>query len=316
MINLIAGSKIFMFFSGWPFWICAIVMMLVVLIYILMGGFKAVVKTDILQYVAMLFIMVLLFIILFKGSIIPPSDWNIFTISLPNLIGFFIAGILFPFAMPDMWQRVYSSKNKQTLKRGIISSAIIYFVFAFLLILIALTVKSQFPGADPDLALLHGFGSLLPTGLLGLSVVLLFAAIMSTIDTSIFTSSSAIIQDYFNWNKKKTIKNIRRVIFIVSVLGALAAIAVQNLVIGAYIFIAALVVLAMIVIITWMKIRVRSLTLLSGFVLGLVVFFIALIVGMTTGSLQPTIVLYSLVATLIGLLAGSIVSYFKYRKFR
>ena len=64
VLNLMAGTKLFMFFTSWPFWLCAMIVMLVVLGYLLMGGFKAVVKTDILQYVAMIAILVLLTIVL------------------------------------------------------------------------------------------------------------------------------------------------------------------------------------------------------------------------------------------------------------
>ncbi len=313
VINLIAGAKIFVYFSGWPFWMCALVMMIVVLIYILMGGFKAVVKTDILQYVAMLFILVLLVLILFKGSVIPPTEWNLFNIDKLSLIGFFLAGILFPFAMPDLWQRVYSSKDKKALKRGIIGSTIVYAIFAFILSLISLTVKVNFPGVDPDLALIYGFGNMLPTGLLGLAVVLLFAAIMSTIDTSIFTASSAIIQDFFKWDKRKTVKNIKKTIFILAILGTLTTIIIQDLIIGTFIFIAVLVILSIIVFTTWIKIRTKSTTLFFGLLFGLLAFFYFIITGLITKNLQPTIAVYSILATIIGLGIGAIISYFKYK---
>jgi len=188
IMNLMAGTKIFVFFSGWPFWICAIIMISIVLVYMLMGGFKAVVKTDNLQYAAMIIILALMAFMLFSGSLIPASEWNFFRADIGTMVGFFLVGILFPFAMPEMWQRVYASKNRKSLKKGLLLSALVYFIFSFLLALVAITIKVKFPGVDPDLALIHGFANLLPTGLLGLAAVLLFAAIMSSIDTYIYSS--------------------------------------------------------------------------------------------------------------------------------
>ena len=208
VMNLIAGTKIFVFFTDWPFGLCSCIMIFIVLIYVLMGGFKAVVRTDIIQYIIIIFLLILLTFILFNGSLIPVSEWNFFKMDISLIIGFFVIGILYPFATADLWQRVYASKNKKTLKKGIILAALVYAGFAFLLGLVALTIKARFPEIDPDLALIYGFNHLLPRGLLGLSVVLLFAAIMSTIDTDIFTGSSIIVQDFFNWNKQRTIKNL------------------------------------------------------------------------------------------------------------
>ncbi len=177
VLNLIAATKIFVFFTGWPFWLCAIIVAFIVLSYLLMGGFRAVVKTDVIQYIAMIFILGVLTILTFKSSLISSADWNLFNTDISTLAGFFIMGVLYPFAMPELWQRVYSAKDKITLKKGLLASALIYFIFALFLGLAALGIKAQFPNIDPDIALIHGFKNLLSPGLLGLSMVLLFSAI-------------------------------------------------------------------------------------------------------------------------------------------
>lgn len=309
VMNLIAGTKLFVFFSGWAFWLCASIMMLIVLAYLLMGGFKAVVKTDILQYVAIIFIIAMLALLLFKGSLIPASEWNLFNADIGTIVGFFLVGLLFPFAMPELWQRVYSSKNKKTLRNGLLLSSVVYGIVAILLAMVALTVKVKFPGIDPDLALMHGFANLLPVGLLGLSVVLLFAAIMSSLDTYIFTGASAIVHDFFEWDKKTTVKNIRKVIFILAVIGTLISIAIQSLIIGSYIFVAALVILAVPVIATWINKGIKQRTLLWGFSVGVIGYVIFLV--KTISNVTPTIVIVALLSTLVGLGIGGIVSLFK-----
>ena len=308
IINIIAGTKIFTFFTGWPFWVSAILMTFVILVYLLLGGFKAVAKTDILQYIAMIFIMGLLAFLLFNGSIIPSSDWNFFVSDIGTLIGFFIIGIMFPFASPDLWQRVYSSKGKRELKNGLIISVIIYAFMALLLALIALTVKAQFPTIDPDLALIHGFANLLPAGLVGLAVVLLFAAIMSSLDTYIFTGASACIQDFFNWDKKEIVRNIRKVIFGFTILGTLIAVFIQDLIIGSYTFVAFYSVLAIPVIATWIKSNIKQNSLIYGFILGALGTLLFLIFSLSKGEVTPTIVLAAIGSTTIGLFFGGLIS--------
>jgi SSS family solute:Na+ symporter len=311
ILNLIAGTKIFTFFTGWPFWLCAIIMIIVVLLYLLMGGFRAVVRTDFIQYIAMLLILVLLALTIFNGSLIPASEWNLFQTDILTMFGFFLVGLLFPFAMPDMWQRVYASKNKKTLKKGILFSALVYFIFAFLLALIALTVKVAYPEIDPDLALLYGFANLLPQGFLGLAIVLLFAAVMSSIDTYIFTGASSIIQDFSDWSRQETIKNIKKVIFILAVFGTAISILLQSLVIGSYIFVASLTILAVIVIATWIKKDIKPRTLVFGFVFGIIGYIIYLV--KTINNVSPTIVVIALISTLLGLFIGAIVTFLRKR---
>ncbi len=312
IMNLIAGTKIFVFFTSWPFWICSIIMVFIVLVYLLMGGFKAVVRTDILQYAAMFFILIFLALSLFGGTLIPPSEWNFFKADIGTMIGFFLIGLLTPFAMPDLWQRVYSSKSKKTLRNGILLSAFVYFIFALLLALVALVVKLNFPAIDPDLALIHGFAYLVPSGFLGLAVLLLFAAIMSSIDTYIFTGASSIIQDFFNWDKRKTVRGIKKVIFCLAILGTIVAILIQNLVISSYIFISCVTVLSVVVITTWIKKKTKPLTLSIGFLIGLFCLASILIYfGLFAGGIKPILAIFALLSTIIGLLIGGAISFFK-----
>jgi len=309
VLSLMAGAKLFVFFTGWPFWLCASVMVIIVLAYLLSGGFRAVVKTDILQYIAMIFILMMLAIVMFSGSLVSVSEWGLFNADIVSIVGFFLAGILFPFALPDIWQRVYSSRDKSSLKRGLILAAVVYLLVAILLALVALTIKAKFPGLDPDLALVHGFANLLPAGLLGLSVVLLFAALMSSIDTYLFTGASAIIQDWFDWDKGKVVRGLKKVIFGLAVVGTLVSIIIQDLIIGSYIFVALSAVLAVVVIASWVNRKVSQRTLIWGLSVGTIGFFVFLF--STLQDISPMIVIIALVSTLAGLGIGGLVSLFK-----
>jgi Na+/proline symporter len=314
VMNLMAGTKIFVFFTGWPFVLCALIMVVVVLFYLLMGGFKAVVKTDIIQYAAMFLILIILVFSIFKGSTIPISEWNILKADIMTMIGFFVVGILIPFAMPDLWRRVYAAKDKKAFKRGTLVSIVVYMIFAFLLGLIALTVKINFPDIDPDLALIYGFKYLLPSGLLGLSIILLFAAIMSSVDTYFFTGSSAIVQDFFNFNKEKTVKNIKKTIFILAIFGTLISILIQNLIISTYIFVSLVLVLASIVVVTWIRKKIKPLTLTIAFIIGTILVVTLIVYYMFfAGGIIPEIAIMGVLSVIISLIIGGLVSKIKQR---
>jgi len=311
VVNLIAGAKIFTFFTGMSFWISSLIIMAIVLTYLVLSGYRAVVKTDVLQYFAIFFIMLILAVLLFSGSLIPASEWNFFSADLITIIGFFIVGLFVPFASPEIWQRVYSAKGKKEVIRGFLGSIVPYGIVAFLLALIALTVKINFPDVNPDVALIHGFANMLPPGILGISLVLLFSAIMSTIDTYAFTAASSIVNDFVKSTRKDMVKRMRIVITLVLILAVITAIAIQDLILGTYIFISLSMVLSVVVLATWIKKSIKQRSLLFGFIIGIMASLVFLIIGIVKGDVSPTIVVVSLIASVIGVVIGGIVSLFK-----
>jgi len=309
--NLIAATKLFVFFSGWSFWVATMVILVIVLAYIMLAGFRAVVKTDVFQYAAMFVIMVVLAVLLFQGSLIPSSEWDLFSVDGVTVFGFLLIGIMSTFGSPDLWQRVYAVKGSKQLKRGFILSIIVYAFMALLLGMLALTVKVLFPEIDPDFALVHGFATLLPAGLVGLSVILLFAALMSSIDTYIYTASSAFIQDFFNLRKRVTVTGIRITMALITVAAGVVAILIQDILQAGFLFISLGTLLSTIIFATWIKRSITERTLLFGFIIGFLCLSVVTIVMFIQGEIQPTIAIVALGAALLGLMIGGIVSVFK-----
>ena len=304
--NLIAGAKIFSIFTGWNFWLSALIISAVVLVYLLLGGFKAVVYTDIIQYIGIVAIIVLLAIVITRGLPIMSLDWNFFSAGTATIAGFLIIGLLLPFASPDLWQRVYSAKDKKTAMKGIFYSVLVYMVVCFALAIIALSVKALLPALDPDTALIYGFGKLLIPGLAGLAIVLLFAAVMSSIDTYAFTASSAIIQDFFrNLSKEKTVKYIKIILTLILVAATILVILLQNMVLSTYIFTGFVIVLAIPTLMTWIRKKISLITLTITFLVG----YVGIIYFLTTSPvIEPSLVPKMMAVSFSGLILGIIVS--------
>lgn len=116
---------------------------------------------------------------------------------------------------------------------------------------------------------------------------------------------------FFEWSKEKIVKNIRRVIFILAVLGLFASILIKDLIIGSYLFVAFAVVLAVPVMATWIKKEIKQKTLMFGFTFGIIGLIGYMVINLISGGgIQPMIVMAALGSSLIGLLIGAIVSKF------
>ncbi len=118
------------------------------------------------------------------------------------IIPFIIMGIMFPLLEPDIWQRTLAAKSVKHFKKSFIITTIIYIIFGFLLSIIAIIIKIKLPNIAADTALVAGFTQLLPSGLLGLGLVALFAAIMSSADSFAFISAGLLMNDIILRNKK------------------------------------------------------------------------------------------------------------------
>lgn len=309
IINLIAASSVFNFFTQISFSISASIIIISILIYMILGGFKAVVKTDLVQYIAILFILIIIIpIALFnsqnisQSQIINTINFDLFQAGISTIIGFLLLGFLFPFASPELWQRIYAFADTKTLKKSIIYSSLIYFLFGSMLTYLALIIKTKLPHIDPNIAFISGLTQMLPIGLTGLSLILLISAFMSSIDTYIFTASSALILNFTNNKDKNTIKKrIKITMTIISFIALILTIIISDLVDSIYLT-AFVVVLAIPTIVTYFNPNINKNILKGGFFLGLISVLIMLPFEFSKDIISPNIILKGIGTTIIGMI--------------
>lgn len=193
----------------------------VVCIYLWFGGFKASVKTDIFQGVLMLPIIITVFIfpVHFTSEKIltafDPSQFG-FAIGLAFLQFFSLLG------QAESFQRVFASRDAQSLKRGL-------FIAFILLVLVAgsiayLGINFRFSGVvlDPSNLFIEGVLDVLPEWLSSLLIVSLIAAFMGTIDSSAF-AFGVLSAQMRKVNKEKIVQSIRLFTFLGILISALAS---------------------------------------------------------------------------------------------
>ena len=196
----------FMIGGDVPYLFYASLVALFSVLYITIGGFGAVIRTDILQIILMFggFVMLLLFAVAEFGG------FGILFSELPDLhkdftggfswqyivVWFFIA--LWTFVDPSFHQRAAAADSPKTARNGIFISIGFWTVFDFLTAFTGLYAFVILGGGleSPVLSYPILADQLLPIGLKGLFFVTLLATIMSTLDSYLFISGQTLGRDY------------------------------------------------------------------------------------------------------------------------
>ncbi|MFU8812611.1 MAG: sodium:solute symporter family protein [Balneolaceae bacterium] len=203
-------ALLFQFLTGGeaPVLFYAAVVALFSIIYITIGGFQAVVRTDILQIVLMFsgFILLIGYAVADFGGIptllqaLPDSHLDITGGNSWQyiLVWFFIA--LWTFVDPSFHQRAAAANSPETAKRGIFISIGFWLFFDILTCTAGLYAFAILGGGleQPLLAYPELAATLLPAGAIGLFFVSLLATIMSTLDSYLFLSGQTMGRDFLH----------------------------------------------------------------------------------------------------------------------
>ncbi len=223
---------------GIPFLWALIVATIFSLIYIWKGGFGAIVRTDILQFILMFggFILLIMFAWIKIGSPfemikqlpaehLSPTGGN----SIQYIfVWFFIA--LWTFIDPGFYQRCAAAKSPRSAQKGIIISVVFWFIFDSLTLTSGLYARVLLTN-QPGLFAFPALGqALLPPLFYGLFITGLLATIMSTIDSLGFISAFTFGRDIVSRikrNNKNEIDNsaslIRLGLIVMAVIAILLA---------------------------------------------------------------------------------------------
>lgn len=236
LAEMIIGGKVLALVTGLPYWLSVIISSIVIFVYVYLGGVKSDVRTDLFQYL-MFFLLLIIGFVLFQNTSIDITQLNILSIGAVQIVGLIIMGIFIIFVSADVWQRAYSAKDTKTLKKGFKLAALSYLLVGIVISIIGLIIKINFPNINPNDAMIYGF-SQLPAGLLGIGLIAILAATMSTIDTGLIVGSLFVSRDiisrYKQTSKDELIRLTRIFIIVLCLLTTILAIFTDNLVFVIY----------------------------------------------------------------------------------
>lgn len=187
--------------------------------YLIYGGYKADVYTDVFLFFIMFigfFVLVYVLLSSFDGiefltANLPASHLKLTgDASVTFIIVWFLLA-LWTFADPGFHQRTYAAKNGNTAVKGILISIILWIIFDFFTNTTGLFARAILPNLqNPVLSYPLLADKILSSGLKGLFFIALFATIFSTSNSFFFLSGTTIGRDiFYNISKVKDENKIK-----------------------------------------------------------------------------------------------------------
>ncbi len=191
IVGTIGGAKIITEFGLMSYESAVFLTVFVVLAYIILAGFRAILLTDAIQA----FVIIVLLALVTYGIVSGTSVASIIGadttgVNLMTAVSFFIFGMLSLFSYSNMYQLVFAAKNRFVIKKSMLYSLFPIIIVCFLLLTIGLFMATHAPGTDSGLVFTSALKNFLPEYFLPFAIVLFFAGIMSSIDTNVYAISS------------------------------------------------------------------------------------------------------------------------------
>lgn len=210
-LTLFSGGVFMAQILGMKLWVCITILVVVSALFAMAGGLKAIAYTNVFQMLLLIAVAIILVVLsLVKaggmGTVVetvPPDYWNMFKpLSDPDfpwlalVIGYPVMGIWFWCTDQSMVQSVLGAKNMDQGRLGANLCAwlkvldIPLFILPGILCLVLLPDLKNSTDAYLQLA-----QTVLPSGLLGLVVVVMLAALISTIGSALNSLSTIFTLD-------------------------------------------------------------------------------------------------------------------------
>lgn len=221
-------SRLFGMAFNVPYWVCVVAMAVLTGVYVILGGYMATAINDFIQGIIMLggIIAVVAAVLYNNGGFIhavgelakiksdipvtqgqPGAFASFFGPDPINLLGVVLLTSLGTWGLPQMIHKFYTIKSEKAIKSGTVISTIFAIVIScgcyFLGGFGRLYNIAAFHKPDGTIAfdaIVPNMLSTLPDALIGIVIVLVLSASMSTLASLVMTSSSTLTLDFINKN--------------------------------------------------------------------------------------------------------------------
>jgi len=197
----------------------------VAVVYTVLGGLKAVIYTDTIQWTLLMFGLIFVglpFAFIEIGGMegirqtVAPEMLSLTNIAWQDLVYWAVTIIPIWFVGMTLYQRIYACKDEKTAKRAWYLAGVFEWpVMAFLGVLLGLFARvaadqgmflylgaEDISDTDPETGLPMLLRTVLPVGFLGVMMAAYFSAILSTADSCLMASSGNVVTDIIGKFKK------------------------------------------------------------------------------------------------------------------
>ena len=231
------------------------IMGLVAVIYTVMGGIKAVIYTDTVQWIILMGGLIFIGIPMAYNSVggwasiketLAPEMLTFSNISWQDIVYYVVTIIPIWFVGMTLYQRIYASRDVKTAKKAwFIAGLFEWPIMAFMGVALGMMAKvaadqgmfdylgaANISETDPEQGLPMLLRTILPVGLLGLMMSAYFSAILSTADSCLMASSGNVVTDFIQkftkrYNSDKSFMRLSQVVTLV--IGLLAILLASNM---------------------------------------------------------------------------------------
>jgi len=248
--QILAGAKLASStFEGLSLDQALLIMGVIAVLYTALGGLKAVIYTDTIQWIILLTGLTFIALPFTLHSIggwqearnyLGNEYFSLANVSWQQLVNWAFTIIPIWFVGMTLYQRIYAAKDEKTARRGwFVAGLFEYPVMAFIGVTLGLLARvailegtiAEYTVAniDPEMGLPILLKTILPVGLLGVIMAVYFSAIMSTADSCLMASSGNILTDVLNRHEhKNSLRYSQLLTLVVGAVALLLALKMEN----------------------------------------------------------------------------------------
>jgi SSS family solute:Na+ symporter len=210
-------------------------------VYTAIGGMRSNIYADAVSFVVMSLVLAvivplimadhrIMFAALPVGHLNPTAFGGMSFLLLSVLLS-----VVSSFMFMELWQRIFAAESAGTAKRAFLLSAVLQPPFIISAMLLGLAAATLYPGIDKGTAIFRVMFAFLPSGLLGLGMVAIFAILMSTVTSLVLVGGSTLYTDIFRLKGKEvtghaSLRHVRVLTLLFGVAALLMAFLVADLV--------------------------------------------------------------------------------------
>lgn len=248
--QILAGAKLAAStFDGLSIQNALLLMGTIAVIYTVLGGLKAVIYTDTVQWLILMFGLIFIGLPIAYHAVggidviketIAPEFLSLTNVSWQQLVNWAFTIIPIWFVGMTLYQRIYAAKDTKTAQRGwFIAGLFEYPIMAFIGVVLGMLARVALENGqligytagnlDAEMGLPVLLKTILPVGFLGIVLSAYFSAIMSTADSCLMASSGNILTDVLGkHNQKNSLRLSQLLTLVVGVVALLLALKMEN----------------------------------------------------------------------------------------
>jgi SSS family solute:Na+ symporter len=203
-------------------------------IYLLLGGYKTLMRTDVLQWL-ILFTVAILALFTLDYPDMQKGFENFAVVPFNEKAGWFLMGMTYMYSAPDVWQRGFSANSSKAARNGYFLAIPIFCIFSFALMLGGMNLMGMNPQAfEGDLFEEIFITQPLHPLLLAVISVVFASSVMSTLDSLLYNFGSITVKNLFKTDpgesREKYIKQVRIITVAVLVVLSGAALFINDII--------------------------------------------------------------------------------------